>query len=411
MLWSDYSDVPTDDGRRCQVVGCHKKHAYSKNEVGQRIYSKYCSDHTCAKRYPEEDGYHCATPRARGERYCPDHLKCGEPGCEAMGEFVGTRDYIRWFCIRHRCSAPDCRLRASDKQQRRCASHFMSCTVPGCTRPAHLHRSGRLDLVCAVHYDTHRCLVADCTRWASSSARYCPSHKCAVPDCSAARRSLSVPNGGGACLRHLCTTPYCTNPVLYPNRARSVHCALHTCKTASCVNPRAASSSSSSGGITSDFCLSHTCLTPGCRAEARFAGSHCERHVCVVAGCANPRLSAVPSSTLGVGLDRERCASHTSRRERRAASLDVDGFGMDWEGLRGRFGGSGEREMDRERKRLSDDLERLRRRERELEAERWWAADRSREAGLVADEDLPEPEREGIERIQRDLDSWKWRYS
>ncbi|KAK4097175.1 hypothetical protein N658DRAFT_297045 [Parathielavia hyrcaniae] len=385
MLWSDYSDGLVDDGRKCQVVSCHKKHAYSKNESGQRIYSKYCSDHTCAKTYPEEDGYHCMTPRNRGERYCPEHLKCGEPGCEAMD----------------RCSARDCRLRASDKQQRRCASHFMACTIPSCTRPAHLHRSGRLDLVCVVHYDTHRCLIADCTRWASSSTPYCPSHKCAVSDCAAARRSLSVPNGGDACLKHLCSTTYCTSPVLYPSRARSVHCALHTCKTMSCTNQRSASS---------DFCLSHTCLTPRCRAEARFAGSHCERHVCVVAACANPRLSAVPSSTLGVGLDRERCAAHASRRDRRAASLDV---GLNWEGLSGRFGVGGERRMGRERNRLSDDLEGLRRRERELEAERWWGADRSREleGERVTGGDLTETEREKIERIQRDLDLWKWRYA
>lgn len=321
MVWSEYSDVPTDDARKCQVQGCHKKHAYSKNEAGRRIYSRYCSEHTCAKRYPEEDGYHCTTPRNRGERYCPDHLKCGEPGCQAMGEYVGVREFIRWFCIRHRCSAPDCRLRATDKQQQRCASHFMACSVPGCTRPAHLHRSGRLDLVCAVHYDTYRCLAADCTRWASSSARYCPSHKCAVPDCSAARCSLTTPNGGDACLKHMCTALYCTNRVLYPDRPRSVHCVLHTCKAPSCVNPRVSLGSAGGG---SDFCLGHMCLVPGCRGEARFPGSHCERHACVVAGCVNPRLSAVPSSRLGVGLDRGQCAAHAARRERRSASLNED---------------------------------------------------------------------------------------
>jgi hypothetical protein len=79
----------------------------------------------------------------------------------------------------------------------------------------------------------------------------------------------------------------------------------------------------------------------------------------------------VASSTLGVGLDRDRCAAHAQARERRSASLDAE-HGMDWEGLRDRFQMGGERERERDRKRLSDDLERLRRRERELEAERAW---------------------------------------
>jgi hypothetical protein len=46
MAWSEYSDVPTDDARKCQVEGCHKKHAYSKNDAGRRIYSRYCSERT-----------------------------------------------------------------------------------------------------------------------------------------------------------------------------------------------------------------------------------------------------------------------------------------------------------------------------------------------------------------------------
>ncbi|KAK4150202.1 hypothetical protein C8A00DRAFT_37207 [Chaetomidium leptoderma] len=391
--YSDYSEVMTDDLRKCQVEGCHRRHAFARDDSGRKVYSRYCSDHTCAKEYPEDEGAHCATPRKLGDRYCPDHQKCDEPLCTKMGENVGGRDYIRWVCIDHRCTFPNCRARATDRQQRRCDAHFTECAVPDCKRPCHLGRNGQLDQVCAVHYGNYRCLHTDCPRFTGS--RYCAAHRCAVRDCPAARHAAG---GGDACPKHLCTSAACTRAVLYPSRPRAAHCVVHTCKTPSCASPRDGAS---------DFCLAHTCAAPTCRAEARFPDGHCPaRHACVVVTCPRPRLSAVPSSTLGVGLDRDRCAVHARARERRSASLDVDGLGLDWEGLRGRFDMSGERERERERHRLSDDLERLRRMEREREATRTWADVR----GGQPSERPRETERERLERLQTDMEDWRRRY-
>ncbi len=60
MAWSDasynwhagpssgyYSDVQADDSRKCQVIGCHKKHGFVRVERGKKIYSKYCGHRTC----------------------------------------------------------------------------------------------------------------------------------------------------------------------------------------------------------------------------------------------------------------------------------------------------------------------------------------------------------------------------
>ncbi|KAK4041149.1 hypothetical protein C8A01DRAFT_15110 [Parachaetomium inaequale] len=338
---SEYPEVAIDDARKCQVDGCRKKHAFSRPHGDRKVYSRFCSNHTCAKTNPDgvAEDYHCTTPRKSGERYCTVHLTCGEPGCAKRGEYVGVRDYVRWFCVKHRCTSPACRARATDPQQQRCPAHFTTCALPGCPRPAHLHRDGRLDAVCAAHYGTQRCLWPECARRASS--RYCPSH--------------------------------------------------HQCRAPGCTGPRTTAED--------EFCRAHVCSTLGCKSEARFEGAHCTRHACVVVTCANPRLSAVPSSTLAVGGfdNRDRCAAHARARERRAASLGADdGAGLDWEGLRGRFEMGGERERERERWRLSDDLERLRRRERELEAERALRAERSRET-----------ERERLERMQRDFRTWR----
>ncbi|KAK4233555.1 hypothetical protein C8A03DRAFT_47928 [Achaetomium macrosporum] len=388
---SDYSDVPTDDSRKCQVEGCYRKHSYERLRGGRKIYSKYCSDHTCLKPYPEEEGYWCPYPKKTGERYCGNHLKCGDPGCDKLGEFTGGREYIPWFCFDHRCSVPTCRSRATNRQQQRCEAHFMKCTVPDCSRPCHLHRDGRLDLVCAVHYGTFRCAREGCTRRTGSNMHFCPNHTCVVPDCTAGRD----PSGGDACRKHLCNAPSCPNPIAHPTTTTASFCTLHTCRVRGCTHPRAADARGS------DFCASHTCMTPNCRSEARFRNSHCPRHACVVTTCPHPRVSADPSSTLtvsggGGNSNRDRCVAHARARERRAASLGTDSLGrLDYEGLRSRFELSGEREAERERKRLSDDLEALRRRERERERLR---------------EDEEERERERLERVRRDLEAWR-RYS
>ncbi|AEO68666.1 uncharacterized protein THITE_163041 [Thermothielavioides terrestris NRRL 8126] len=416
---SDYSEVLTDDSRKCQVEGCHRKHAFVRLAGGRKVYSKYCAEHTCAKTYPEDEGYHCPTPRKAGERYCDDHLRCGEPGCDRRGEYIGVREYIPWFCVQHRCTAPDCHSRATDSRQQRCGRHVRLCGVPGCARPAHQHRDGRLDLVCAVHYGIYRCVWPDCSRSTGSSMRYCPAHKCCVAECAAGRDATG---GTDACAKHRCTVPRCPNPVLYPSHPRSLHCTLHTCRAAGCVSPRTSTTTSTSSSSTttktttaSDFCPTHTCLTPHCTAPARFAHSHCTRHACAVANCANARLGAAdPAGALSPSSwrYRDRCEAHARARERRAVSVGgledigigigtTTGTGAGVAGVAGGGGGGGgdggaslrdrfELELagERERKRLSDDLEALRRRERE----------REREA---------ERRRAEVERLRRDLEEWR----
>ncbi|KAK3302716.1 uncharacterized protein B0T15DRAFT_422964 [Chaetomium strumarium] len=377
---SDYSDVPTDDSRKCQVEGCYRKHSYGRLRGGRKIYSKYCSDHTCLKPYPEDEGYWCPHPKEKGERYCNNHLKCGEAGCDKLGEFTGGREYIPWFCFDHRCNAPNCRSRVTNRQQQRCEAHFLKCTVPDCSRPCHLHRDGRLDLVCAVHYGTFRCTWEGCTRRTGSNMHFCPSHKCVVPECTAGRDPSAA--GSDTCRKH--------------NNN-------NTCHVRGCTHPRDNDiNNNTRGGSSSEFCVGHTCATPNCRDQARFFGngSHCARHACAVTTCPRPRLSADPANNNNSAHHGDRCVAHARARERRAVSLSGSGGGMDsslggvldYEGLRSRFELSGEREAERERKRLSDDLEALKRRERERERLR---------------EEEEERERERVDRLRRDMDAWR----
>jgi hypothetical protein len=141
----------------------------------------------------------------------------------------------------------------------------------------------------------------------------------------------------------------------------------------------------------------------------------------------------VPSSTLGVGLNRDRCSAHAARRERRSASLNEDSRDRRWEEF---WESSEPGKPEKGRKRFSDDLERLRRAGRELESERWEprVTARSREGDpLMPGEEMdsfeaaaryvdtagsPLPrwvdqylDEEKVERIQRDLGSWRRRYS
>ncbi|KAK3295270.1 uncharacterized protein B0H64DRAFT_358755 [Chaetomium fimeti] len=374
MPWSDTSytyysgpsEVLTDDMRKCQVEGCNKMHAFSRPDGGAKVYSRYCSNHTCDRTYPGKKEYHCTHPRSSKERYCSTHLTCGESGCTKLGEHSGTHDYVRWFCSSHRCTSPDCRLRAIDRTQQRCVSHLILCTIPTCTRPAHQHRDGRLDAVCAAHYGTQRCeWAAGCTRRASASR--------------SSSSSSSTPQPQYCTSHHQCRTPLCERP-------RDIS--------------RGPRKRDSSGGEVLDHCALHTCRTAGCRSEVHTLVDYCGRHACAGAGCARPRLSADPASTLSVGLDRDLCAVHAAAGQRRAVSMDGVEIGLDWEGLRGRFEMGEEGRRERERNRLSDDLERMRRRERELEADLGLGsgsgrADRRR--GM---------DREAMERMQRDFQAW-----
>lgn len=89
----------------------------------------------------------------------------------------------------------------------------MLCIVPDCARPAHLHRDGRLDLVCAVHYGTFRCVWTGCARRTGSNMRYCPSHKCTVADCTAGHDPTGASD---ACSKRKPTLPPPSPPHLHP---------------------------------------------------------------------------------------------------------------------------------------------------------------------------------------------------
>ncbi|KAH6838574.1 hypothetical protein B0I37DRAFT_240897 [Chaetomium sp. MPI-CAGE-AT-0009] len=372
MPWSDTSynyysgpsEVLTDDSRKCQVEGCNKKHAFSRPDGDKKVYSRYCSSHTCDRTYPGEKEYHCTNPRSSKERYCSAHLTCGEPGCSKMGEHFGVRDYVRWYCSSHRCTSPDCRLQATDRTQQRCVAHLILCTIPNCTRPAHQHRDGQIDATCAAHYGTQRC------EWAGGCSR---------------RASAGRPSSSSTTTSRSTTPQYCASH--------------HQCRTRHCERARTVERTRTrdggSAGEVLDHCDLHTCRASGCRGEVHALAEYCARHRCAGVGCSRPRLSADPASTLAVGLDRDLCAVHAQAGQRRAVSLNADEIGLDWDGLRGRFEMGEERQREKERKRLSDDLERMRRRERELEEDLGLRADRRR--GL---------DREAMERMQRDFQAW-----
>jgi hypothetical protein len=115
---SDYSEVLTDDSRKCEVEGCHRKHAFCRPDGIRKVYSRYCNERTfslwlvaiqgspanslpdtCGVQLSEAEGTHCRTPRQPTDRFCSVHMTCGEPGCAKLGEFVGGyNDYIPWFC-------------------------------------------------------------------------------------------------------------------------------------------------------------------------------------------------------------------------------------------------------------------------------------------------------------------------
>ncbi|GAB1319915.1 hypothetical protein MFIFM68171_10125 [Madurella fahalii] len=375
---SDSSDAAARESERCGVEGCGKKQCYYEDgKEKTRIYSKYCYHHTCERTFPVEEGYHCAHPKKKEYRYCRDHQKCVEPGCRELGEYHGRNGdpYVPYVCDQHRCTVPHCYSRAEDRQQKRCTAHTTKCTVSGCDRPCHLHRDGRLDLACAVHYGNFKCAWAGCTRRKPGyDIKYCLAHKCAIPTCGNGRD----PSGASVCATHRCTFPTCLNAVAEPSDPSSLACLEeHTCKTARCLFPRISNGSgTAAAGL---FCRAHTCGMPGCAREARLPGSrYCaERHACTVAGCAEARLEPLSSSSSASGPGRAtlsptdygmpalggKCAKHASvgggggrERRERAASLDVR---VDLDGLRER--------LDRDRKRLSDDVGRMVRLERERE--------------------------------------------
>ena len=342
--YSDFSDTLSDDPRNCRVEGCRKKHAFARL-ADRKFYSKFCFNHTCCKTLSVSDGFHCPNPKKESDRYCGEHLRCGEAGCREKGEYPGAPgdEYIRWFCERHRCTMPRCRERAHNRQQRRCLAHFMKCTVDGCERPCHENRDGRLDMFCAAHYGSYKteakCSWTGCTRRKPGyEGKYSIEHKCEVPRCE---RSRDPRGAGKLCSVHLCGVESCPRMVSDPDRPESLFCLDHSCKKPVCFRVRQPGA---------DFCTSHRCKVANCRYEASFPNGYCaDRHACSYPMCANPRPVA---SSLGVNNDR--CAEHERLKIRRSSATDAQELDK-WE---------------RRRNRYSDDIGALRREKERADRER-----------------------------------------
>ncbi|KAK4169591.1 hypothetical protein QBC43DRAFT_308021 [Cladorrhinum sp. PSN259] len=342
--YSDYSDTLSDDSRNCRIEGCRKKHAFAQF-ADTKFYSKYCFKHTCAKTVSISEGYHCPNPKRESDRYCAEHLTCGESGCREMGEYVGTAggEYIQWFCARHRCTMPRCRERVNNRQQRRCLKHFMKCNVSSCERPCHENRDGKFDIFCAAHYGSfkaeNKCSWSGCTRRKPGyDGKYCLDHKCDLIDCEKPRDSRGI---GKLCSDHRCVVDHCSKVVAHPDRTDSLFCLDHKCKTPLCIDPH-------QNGI--EFCMAHKCQVANCRYEARFPKGYCpDRHGCTYPMCSNPRPI---SSSLGVLTDR--CEEHERFRTRRSSAADMPAFDK----------------FERRRNRYSDDIGALRREKEREDRER-----------------------------------------
>lgn len=58
------------DDRPCLVEGCRTKHCLRLVE-GERIYSEFCSAHTCRHFWPD----FCTCPTYSGDKYCSCHAR------------------------------------------------------------------------------------------------------------------------------------------------------------------------------------------------------------------------------------------------------------------------------------------------------------------------------------------------
>ncbi|KAK4143169.1 uncharacterized protein C8A04DRAFT_12650 [Dichotomopilus funicola] len=388
---SGFSEALTDDPRKCQIVGCYKRHAYARAPKGLKVYSDFCTKHTCGRVYPEQSQYYCIFPRVANSAYCSHHRTCGQEGCEEQGEplTLDLSDFKPFYCRKHRCAVLGCQEppKAGDRE-RRCELHAVRCRVQGCSRSAYTHDDGRVDHYCLLHYGTQRCLYRDCTRQTlGSSFSFCHVHnppngsndqdKDSNP-CSLRGCNKSAEPNAHACSIHLCSVRGCPKPtVIYapsssdpPNTIATPYpplCSSHICLD--CDKPR------NSATINAEYCSAHECGLVACRSRALDKGGHCSRHACSVMGCLRAKQGALSSSFLTVDRERERCEVHArvgsgvegiGSGRIRASSFGAVNAGTG--GFVRRYGGSGADDealrVRMQRNRFSDDLERLYRSER-----------------------------------------------
>ncbi|KAK1756587.1 hypothetical protein QBC47DRAFT_380224 [Echria macrotheca] len=391
---SNTSSAPTavssSIGRQCLVSGCRAKQCHARFG-DDKIYSKYCYDHTCSRTVPVEDGYHCPMPKEEADEYCHNHMTCGADNCREVGFYPdGT---FPWYCSQHRCTKPNCLSGTADLLNRRCETHqecaALQCTSPpdraqnsnfckphtctqargtcslqavannrcaehticevsSCTRPCHVVDNGRrirIESLCTEHLAL-KCARPGCGgRKLHAHRRYCLDHGCRLPDCAGERHA----GGGTLCDVHKCTFDACFECIARPDDERSLFCRAHACRVDGCLYSRRYPG----GG-----CERHTCEVQGCSkvvaGESRRCETHgtragrcrvegCGReaglrgyckasHACVVDGCQRARLSLSP------GADEEdddltKCLKHDREERIRRVSKERDEWRTKYEAL------------------------------------------------------------------------------
>ncbi|KAK3368790.1 hypothetical protein B0H63DRAFT_489181 [Podospora didyma] len=390
MLMSDFSTstTSTDNPRRCRVLGCRRSHVYAT--IGsQRVYSQFCIDHTCFKILPDTKAYHCPHPKLKEQKYCLSHRECGARGCREEGE--NDDDVLPWFCKAHRCTSSGCLEGIDNFLQKRCAKHT-HCAAPHCTSPpaAHLHST-----FCA----RHTCSSGACPNQArenkkNTSKQFCGDHECAVGGCGSERDSY-----GDFCSMHRCTLDNCLKPIVDLDRADSLFCFDHACKVAKCLRCckkpsdycddhrcRKPSCPNLGANGVGSLCTAHRCRVADCEREGNMDRGFCaSKHACIVPLCPKPRITdRIPTT----GEMAERCIEHHLAWERAMVRRAVS------EELTAEF--EQERtEWRKDKKRLSDDINELRKRDQEKkEKEQHLRVDRDADRKRRAsNEGHPSPDR------------------
>lgn len=84
------------DSRICDVRGCPNKHGY-KWSGREKVYSRFCQEHTCQWRYNTTDPF-CPTQRDRTLKCCPAHGKCRVQGCIRQAPRDIDANNLPWIC-------------------------------------------------------------------------------------------------------------------------------------------------------------------------------------------------------------------------------------------------------------------------------------------------------------------------
>ncbi|KAI1340339.1 hypothetical protein F5Y15DRAFT_380327 [Xylariaceae sp. FL0016] len=324
--------MPVQD-RHCQRSLCGHKHAFKLVQGGVKLYSRYCSRHTC--RYPTGDGIYCHYPKEPQHRLCGHHRKCGVSGCLHDGEIEGHPELI-WFCPGHSCTVPGCyiqkssgsifceghipcevpgcfnrpgpggrfcqghgcRIESCDREAtcgQRCEDH-VPCVVPHCTRFSLRSANGRPEEFCEIH---GFCRWPHCDQTIEGRKQFCRFHRCSLRECNLAKKE-----GSHFCSSHCCRLPGCTAIIDYLFHLEARYCNHHQCAEISCVHESHPDgrycryhSCQKEGclelcpDMSARYCNKHECKAELCISQARMVGGFCNsKHACSIEGCPHRRL-------------------------------------------------------------------------------------------------------------------------